>query len=292
MEVVMRQEIRQLRQAITHCPKLAWVNGAVFLIAFWRGFRGRGSELAEFCCLALLTLLVGFDSLRRATPLKNAPSAAEIAAGWFLLIPGGVLLLIPAWAAQPLLRMTSVMIFAMAAALHWGGWRNAVWQVPFYGLALLIMPFFAQANLYISYPLRRISTVLSAGALKWCGGGVDYDLTIIHLDGAAVAITDACSGIQQLEAMFFIAYLLVRRERIAWFWKIQHCLCLIPAVILSNALRIIVTILLYRAVGESAFAEPLHIALGWAQVVTALAILFGMGKLFPGQSPTTEVPLC
>lgn len=288
----MRQEIRQLRQTIAHCPKLALVNGAVFLIAFWRGFRGRGSELAEFFCLALPALLVGFDSLRQVRPRQGAPSAAEIAGGWFLLIAGGVLLSVPAWSARPLLRMASVMMFATAAAVRWGGWRNAAWQVPFYGLALLIVPFFTQANLYISYPLRRISTVLSAGVLKWCGGGVDYDLTVIQLDGAAVAITDACSGIQQLEAMFAVAYLLVRRERLAWVWKIQHFLCLLPAVILSNALRIIVTILLYHAVGERAFAEPVHIALGWAQVVTALAVLFGAGKLFPVQSPTTEAPPC
>ena len=75
----MRQEIRQLRQTIAHCPKLALVNGAVFLIAFWRGFRGRGSELAEFFCLALPALLVGFDSLRQVRPRQGAPSAAEIA---------------------------------------------------------------------------------------------------------------------------------------------------------------------------------------------------------------------
>ena len=288
----MRQEFQQIRQVIANCPILALINGAVWLFALCGGLRGRGSETAELCCLALLALMVNFDSLRKAAPADGGPTAAEIAAGWVLLVFGGVLLLIPAWAAQPLLRMTSILIFAAAAALHWAGRHNAVRQVPFYGLALLVVPFFAQANLYVSYPLRRISAVLSAGVLKLCGVGVDYDLTVIRLDGAAVAITDACSGIQQLEAMFFIAYLLVRRERTAWIWKVQHYLCLIPAVILSNALRIVVTILLYRAVGDPAFSEPVHIALGWGQVVTALAILFGAGKLFPGQGPATEVRSC
>ena len=289
----MFDALRKIRQDLGRIaaerPHLAAINLAVLIFAVISGFRGRGGETAEFLCVALLAMLVNFDTLRQTPQPGGATrSSGSAAAGWLLLGAGAaVLTLTPG--AEPLpRRMAAMLFFAPAAAFHWSDRRSALRQLPFYLLALFILPFFSRISLYVSYPLRRLSAMLSAELLRFFRHNIDYEQTVIRLDGAEVAITDACSGIQQLAAMALIAYLLIRRERLTRFWKFQYCLFLIPAVTLANALRIIVTVLLYHRLGEKAFSDPVHLALGWLQVPAAMLILFGAGKLLPRPVPEAE----
>ena len=106
-------------------------------------------------------------------------------------------------------------------------------------------------------------------------------LTTIRIGGQEIAITDACSGVQQLEAMVLVAYLLVHAWRRTAAWKIVHYLFLLPAIIFSNAVRIILIVLLYDVVGEAVLVGKWHIGLGYFQLVLALALIYWTGFFLP-----------
>ena len=152
--------------------------------------------------------------------------------------------------------------------------------VPLFG-CFLAVPFREQIVLYLSYPFRMVSTVLSVGFLQMFGMEIHNDMTTIRIDGLDIAITDACSGIQQFEAMILVAFWLLFAWPRTFFWRCAHYLFLIPSIILANAIRIIVTILLYKMIGETALNNTWHIGLGYAQVAVAVALFFLVGCLLP-----------
>ena len=106
-------------------------------------------------------------------------------------------------------------------------------------------------------------------------------MTTIRIEGLDIAITDACSGIQQFEAMILVAFWLVMVWQRPFVWRCIHYAFLIPSIILANAARIILTIVLYKAGVESVLNNTWHAGLGYAQVVLTVALFFLVGCLLP-----------
>ena len=130
--------------------------------------------------------------------------------------------------------------------------------------------------------------MLSGLILKLFGIGAVYSGTSLSLPGLNIAITDACSGINQLDAFILIAFIAVRILHKGLLWKILHFAFIMPAIIIGNSLRIVITVLLYRWFGESVLADTWHIALGYVQIVLALIIFLLIGKIFQIASTKSE----
>jgi exosortase/archaeosortase family protein len=143
----------------------------------------------------------------------------------------------------------------------------------------VFMPYHEEFMLLLSFPLRLNATVLSAGILKICGVDVIYSGTSLALPGLDIAITDACSGINQLDAFILIAFIAVEILHRKLFWQCLHFAFIIPSVIIGNSLRIVLTVLLYKLVGEVVLENTWHIALGYVQIILALLLFVGVGKL-------------
>ena len=145
--------------------------------------------------------------------------------------------------------------------------------------------------LLLSFPLRLSATVLSAGILNLCGAGVVHAGTSLNLPGVNIAITDACSGIKQLDAFILIAFIVVEMLHKKSGWKFLHFAFIIPAIIIGNSLRIVITVLLYRQWGEVILGNSWHTALGYVQIVLALLIFLGVGRIFlAADKPKSEEP--
>jgi hypothetical protein len=56
---------------------------------------------------------------------------------------------------------------------------------------------------------------------------------------------------------------------------------LIPSIIIANAIRIVLTIVLYKTIGEVVLNNTWHEGLGYAQVVLTVALFFLVGCLLP-----------
>jgi exosortase len=142
------------------------------------------------------------------------------------------------------------------------------------------MPYHEEFMLLLSFPLRLTATVLSAGILNLSGIDIIYAGTSISLSGVNIAITDACSGIKQLDAFILIAFIVVQILHRKTLWKILHFSFIVPAIILGNSFRIVLTVWLFRLCGETVFQNTWHTVLGYGQIIFALLIYLALGKIF------------
>lgn len=143
--------------------------------------------------------------------------------------------------------------------------------------------------LLASYPLRLSATELAAAGLRLCGVEVAHMGSSLRIPGLDIAITDACSGISQLDAFFLIACVAVMMMHRHTGWKLLHFAFVIPAVIAANTIRIILTVLLYRLFGEAVLETAWHVALGYVQIVLALVIFLAVGGLFRAENRSVAV---
>ena len=131
-----------------------------------------------------------------------------------------------------------------------------------------------------SYPLRLSATMLSAILLKLCGADVVYSGSSLHLLNLDIAITDACSGINQLDAFLLIGFIIVKIMQKKELLQLLCFAFVIPAIIIGNALRIVLTVFLYQLWGNVILGKFWHITLGYVQIILALVIFIAIGKLF------------
>ena len=116
---------------------------------------------------------------------------------------------------------------------------------------------------------------------------VHAERTLITLDadGVSIAVTDACGGIEQLAGLVIVggvfAFMMQKRA----VFRVMHWATILPCVIIANAIRLIVTILLVRMIGEVALGNAWHISLGWAQTILAVVLLWLFGKAIRLASP-------
>ena len=134
--------------------------------------------------------------------------------------------------------------------------------------------------LTLSYPLRLMATWLAVGVLKTFGVPVSAERTLIALDSGAaqIAVTDACSGVEQLGGLVAVGLLFAWLMQRGWGWRILHWATILPCVVLANAVRLIATVLLLRTYGDVILGDAWHISLGWAQTVLAVVLLWLFGK--------------
>lgn len=136
------------------------------------------------------------------------------------------------------------------------------------------------ALLAISYPLRMMATLLAVSLLNLFGADVTHEMTTIRVGGAGIAITDACSGIEQLGAMMIVGLVIAKLQQRRWLSTFFHYGFIIPSIVISNALRIALTAALYLGpLGDAALGDAWHSTLGWFQTVLSILLLIGFGAL-------------
>lgn len=135
--------------------------------------------------------------------------------------------------------------------------------------------------LTLSYPIRLMSTGLSVGILRTFGFDVTANLTLITVAGreSGIAVTDACGGIDQLTGLLVVGIVLSVVMQRKWRWRLMHFACILPALVLANALRLVLTIVLLSQFGDVVLANTCHHALGWLQVVLVVVFIWLFGKL-------------
>jgi exosortase len=239
--------------------------------------------------LVMAGILIAFMLKKFVSTFRKESTVWEKCAAWSMVIIANVLALIPGHTFPGSLSSAlafSVLIWAFV--LYFSGTLMAAICVVPTLWCCVFMPYHEEFMLMLSYPLRLSATMLSAGLLKLCGIGVVYSGTSLTLPGLDIAITDACSGINQLDAFILIAFIAVHILHKKTGWKIMHLAFIIPAIILGNSLRIVMTVLLYRAVGETVLQNNWHVALGYVQIVLAVLIFLAVGRIFTANTGETN----
>ena len=269
-----------------------WRCTAVFAVAFlfacWQSALQIRSEWGGAAALRILLACLLYQALKTSSsiPAKTGGFPWHKVFAWGLAAAAlGCVFL--AWknAGAPGFKFCAFLFLTLGAVSLFCGVPAMLYgAVPLLG-CFLAVPFREPIVLYMSYPFRMVSTVLSVGFLQMFGMSIENDMTTIRIEGLDIAITDACSGIQQFEAMILVAFWLVMVWRRPFVWRCVHYIFLIPSIIIANAVRIILTIVLYKAGFVAVLNNSWHEGLGYMQVVLAVALFFLVGCLLPETEP-------
>ena len=231
--------------------------------------------------LLMAGLLIYFMLKHFISANRRETTPVEKSAAWLLLITANILALLPTNSFPGSLSTPfAFSILLCAFVLYFGGAFSALASMPPALWCCVFMPYHEEFMLLLSYPLRLSATLLSAAILKLSGIGVVYSGTSLELPGLDISITDACSGIDQLDAFILIAFVIVHILHKNNIWKILHFAFIIPSIIIGNSLRIALTVFLYKLLGETVLLNSWHTALGYVQIVLAFIIFLAAGKIF------------
>ena len=231
--------------------------------------------------LAMAGILIFLMLKSFISTFRKESSFSEKCTAWVMVIAANMLALLPAHDFPGSLSTAfAFSLLICAFVLYFSGALMAAICIMPALWCCVFMPYHEEFMLLLSFPLRLSATVLSAGILKLCGVSVIYSGTSLELPGLDIAITDACSGINQLDAFILIAFLAVQLLHKKIGWKALHFAFIIPAVIIGNSLRIILTVLLFRMLGETVLENSWHVALGYSQIIFAMIFFLLIGKLF------------
>ena len=229
-----------------------------------------------------------------SSTFRKTPPARDRIIAWAMLVAANVTALLPtsdltgslSTAFAFSLLICAFVLYFSGAFMAWACVVPTFWCCVF-------MPHHEEFMLFLSFPLRLSATTLSALLLKLCGIDAVYSGTSLQLPGLDIAITDACSGINQLDAFLLTAFIAVQLLYKDAIWKVLHFAFIIPALIAGNTLRIVITVLLYQFMGTAVLQNNWHTALGYLQIVFALAIFLALGKIFRyAAEETDEVKKC
>ena len=240
--------------------------------------------------LAMAGILIWHMEKTCLSTVSKPVALAEKSVAWAMLIIANLLALLPTHSFPG--SLSTAFAFALlicAIMLYFSGTRIAAAGIAPALWCCVFMPYHEEFMLLLSFPLRLSATVLSAGVLKACGVDVICSGTTLALPGLNIAITDACSGINQLDAFILIAFIIAKMLNKKMLWKVLHFAFIIPAMIVGNSLRIALTILLYKMWGENVLHNNWHVALGYVQILLALVLFLVIGKIFSAaDAKTTE----
>jgi len=215
---------------------------------------------------------MAFFAIREAAPKARG---YDIPVAWGLLLAGGMTALL-----LPSLSSGWASWLGICALCAYSGGVYMLVRLALPALILvLVVPSSGFLYLLLSFPLSRICTILTVGILRLVGIPCSFEQAIIYVGENRIAVTSACSGIELLEAMLLLGWLITHFEQKTLQGRFLHFLTLVPAIVLANTLRLVVVILLSLSIGGRAFEDPLHTILGYCVVLLTVFLMLGTGKI-------------
>lgn len=233
--------------------------------------------------LTLWLLAAGMSAVTVRTRIRNkhTPPPPDLVLSWIFLLCAGGALFLTAFMSDEFAMQISLLLLMGACLARFADYQNVLKLLPAGVIFLLLLPNANYFNSLMSYPLRLICSYLTCFTLKLCAVEISCEATMLHLGTEKIAVTAACSGINQLEAMFFIGWVITMLVHKRLVCRIAHWLLLLPIVILLNSLRLTVTLLLYLGFGKAAFNDGVHIVLGYVMVFAVALVFWACRSLIP-----------
>ena len=164
------------------------------------------------------------------------------------------------------------------------GVRVLKWSLPSIGFLFFMIPIPFSAEMALSGPLQRVATKVSCTALQLLGQPAFAEGNMIQLGTHQLEIAQACSGLRLFVSVVALAYCYVVLVRRVWWEKLLLIAAVAPIAIVSNAVRIVVTGLLFQYTTGEIGQRFAHDFAGWAMIPLAAClfalVLWYLAKLF------------
>jgi len=218
----------------------------------------------------LVPLFCAWLVYRRRGRLRELPRQPA-AGGWGLAALAVAMLLVGRLGSELLLTRVSLLIMLaglIVAQLGWAWLRGLAFPLAFLGF---MIPWPTLIYNLATIPLKAIATRAGVGMVAWTRLPILREGNLIVLPGSVLDVVAACSGIRSLLALLALAtgygYLL---EPVPWR-RVVLVAAMPPLAVVSNAIRIALTILLTFRFGTGASEGVWHMLTGMQ--VFAVAVL-------------------
>lgn len=183
----------------------------------------------------------------------------------------------------------SFLLLVWMSALYLRGWAFSRWLI--FPCSYLIFCIPLNFLDRISFRLRILSSVLSAGLLNGIGMAVERTGTGIRTAGGQIAfdVADPCSGIRSLLAITALAavYACFTQPRLWKQWTLF--LASLPIALLANTARIATIAIVARMVGSEEALTFYHDYSGYFVFAIAVGLLVSLGHALNSGIPRRRI---
>jgi len=225
-----------------------------------------------------IPFIAGYMAWSRREDLKNTawkPNNWGIA----LFLMGIIQLMLGIIGAENFLQSTSLIIVMLGIILFLAGFKIArILLVPTLFLLFMIpLPAIIWKN--FAFSLRLFASKIAVSFMHLIGMPVLREGNIIFLPGASLEVVDACSGMRSLVSLLAMSALFafIMNQRMWKKWVLF--LSAVPIAIISNIIRLIITVTLTQVYGEKAALGVTHTYSGIATFSIGLVLLLIISKL-------------
>lgn len=178
----------------------------------------------------------------------------------------------------------SIPIWVFGVVWVFWGWRVAWWAAPSVAFLWFMIPLPWRFERGLSLPLQGIATKLSTWTLQFFGAPAIAAGNTILLGDQQLEVAQACSGLRIFVGIFALAVAYVICVRRPWWERAILLLSALPIALISNAMRIVVTGLLFERVSGEAAQKFSHDISGLVSIPFAAllfaAVLWYVDRLF------------
>ncbi|MGN6594059.1 MAG: exosortase/archaeosortase family protein [Terriglobales bacterium] len=217
----------------------------------------------------LVPLFCAWLVYRRRSRLRATPRQPAFG-GWAMAVVALAMLLVGRLGSELLLTRVSLLVMLaglVVSLLGWAWLRALAFPLAFLGF---MIPWPTLIYNLATIPLKAIATRAGVGMVAWTRLPILREGNLIFLPGSVLDVVAACSGIRSLLALLALAtgygYLL---EPVGWR-RVALVAAMPPLAVLSNAIRIALTILLTFRFGPGASAGVWHMLTGLQVFVVAV----------------------
>jgi len=245
----------------------------------------------QFFPLVLVGVAVlAYRGLRGVELHRGNPRIAAIA-----LLPAWLLLMTAIVIDSSWLGCVGAMALVPAVAYAAGG-RNLIGRLlPAWGMLWLLVPPPLDLDRVLIYLLQGWTTGWSSAVLDALGVYHVRAGNSIEIDGRALFVEQACSGIHSLFSVLACTLFLVLAGRRGWVRGTILMVSAVGWVLAANVARVVLVVLLETQWGVSAASSWRHEALGVALFAIVVGLVFSTDRLIsffagPPAAPPADAP--
>jgi len=249
----------------------------VLLYVFWNGLDSRGAmkywdnpKYSHGWLIPLFTVILLWMRYEPFKPVK----AWERWAGFALLATGITIRMVATYLTVPTIEMMSFVPSAVGVFLMVGGVHMLRWAGPAVAFLIFMFPLPSFLDSGLLAPMQKIATQASTYVLQTMGIPSYAEGNVIFIGEMQLGVVEACSGLRMLTIFMALSFAIVLvTDRPLWE-RIVIVFSSIPIALVSNIVRIVVTALLYIAVGAEWVDRVFHDLDGWLMMPFALGLLY------------------
>lgn len=237
--------------------------------------RGRGTSEHSYTLLVpIVALYVMLIRRSRVRGIRNRNGAALgvvlIVLAWALLVLGNDRDIMLIWHAAPFVAILGVLVAVSGVALLWR-------LLPGFLILLAMIPLPGSVRLGVAQPLQEFATGVTAVLLEVAGVPAVRMGNLIEINGAQVAVGEACNGMRLLMPLAVVMYAFVFSLPLRGGVRLMLLVMCLPVALISNVIRLVPTAVCYGYFPR--VATEVHDLAGWLMIPIAITLLVAVLRL-------------